>query len=199
MQNHICTLLGISSRSIRLIRLVWYLNSSWKKKFHYLSKKWDFWAPISQSFIDAKGGFLKRDWSQNRLQVWKSQSILVKALALSQRDGQGLKQLWELGYQEKKCFNFNTWFWFDCCNARQTIALDPRSWVKSKVGQESEFTIHKWRTDPLTPVLLWDWYLVAHEQHIELFLILWFDAHLPHLLQGIGLCAWTISGMEKRS
>ena len=77
-----------------------------------------------------KGVFLKRDWNQNRLQEWKSQSILVKALALSQRDEQGLKQLWELGYQEKKCFNFNALFLFDCCNARKTIALDPSSWVK---------------------------------------------------------------------
>jgi hypothetical protein len=48
--------------------------------------------------------------------------------------------------------------------------MSPTRVRESKAWQESEFdsrTIRKWRTDPLTPVLLRDWYLAAHEQHID--------------------------------
>lgn len=57
----------------------------WKKKFHYLSNEMSELLYHRVSLMP-KGVFLKRDWNQNRLQEWKSQSILVKALALPQRE-----------------------------------------------------------------------------------------------------------------
>ena len=55
-------------------------------------------------------------------------------------------------------------------SSKQKEWLSPTQAGEWKAWQESEFdsrTISKWRTDPFAPILLRDWYLAAHEQHID--------------------------------